>query len=63
MLSNIMSFKFVLESYVVECSMESFMHKIIEVNLSAFVYRLFHEDFSPISRTNYFSLISGANLV
>ena len=26
--------------------------KITEVNLSGFVYRLFHEDFSPIIRTN-----------
>ena len=26
--------------------------KITEVNLSAFVYRLFHEDFSPIVGTN-----------
>ena len=25
---------------------------ITEVNLSASVYRLFHEDFSPIARTN-----------
>ena len=28
------------------------IHKIIEVDLSAFVYRLFHEDFSPIAGTN-----------
>ena len=26
--------------------------KVTEVNLSVFVYRLFHEDFSPIVRTN-----------
>ena len=26
--------------------------KITEVNLSAFVYKLFHEDFSPIIETN-----------
>ena len=26
--------------------------KITEVNLSAFVYKLFHEDSSPIVRTN-----------
>ena len=31
---------------MVECSMESFM--ISEVKLSAFIYRLFHEDFSSI---------------
>ena len=28
------------------------LQKITEVNLSAFVYRLFHEDFSPILGTN-----------
>ena len=28
--------------------MKSFMHKITEVNLSAFAYRLFHEDFSSV---------------
>ena len=28
------------------------IHKIIEVDLSVFVYRLFHEDFSPIVGTN-----------
>ena len=27
--------------------------KITEVDLSAFVYRLFHEDFSPILGKNY----------
>ena len=27
--------------------------KITKVNLPVFVYRLFHEDFSPILRTNY----------
>ena len=44
----------VLESQVGECSMESFMHKkITEVDLSAFAYRLFHEDFSSIIRINY----------
>ena len=33
---------------MVECSMESFMHRDYEVNLFAFSYRLFHEDLSPI---------------
>ena len=50
-----MHFNFVLESHVGECAMESFMHKdyrITGVNLSAFVYRLLHEDFSPIFGTN-----------
>ena len=29
------------------------MHtKMTEVNLTAFIHRLFHEDFSPILRTN-----------
>ena len=37
---------------MVGCSMESFMHKISEVTLSAFVYRLFHEGFFPIIGTN-----------
>ena len=46
------TFNFVFESYVVECSIESFMHKDSEVNLSVFVYRLFHEDFSLIVGTN-----------
>ena len=32
--------------------------KITEVNLSVFVYRLFHEDFSPILGTNYRSFQS-----
>ena len=27
--------------------------KITEVNLSAFIYRLFHEDFSSLIRTKY----------
>ena len=26
--------------------------KITEIKLSAFIYKLFHEDFSPIVRTN-----------
>ena len=34
--------------------MESFKQKITEVNLSVIVYRLFHEDFSPIIGTNFF---------
>ena len=29
------------------------MHKITEVNLFVFIYRLFHEDFSPIIGTNF----------
>ena len=38
---------------MVECSVESFIHSdlgtvITEVKLFAFVYRLFHEDLSPI---------------
>ena len=32
--------------HMVECSMESCKHKRSHVNLSAFMYRLFHEDFS-----------------
>ena len=32
-----------------ECSMESLCTKISEVNLSAFINRQFHEDFSPSS--------------
>ena len=31
--------------------------KITEVNLSVFVYRLLHEDFSPIVGTNLFIFI------
>ena len=47
-------FRFTLESHMVECSMESFMHvvKNTEVNLSVIVYKLFHEDFSPVIGTN-----------
>ena len=42
----------ILESQVVECSMGCFFYtKILEVNLFAFAYRLFHEDFSPIDGT------------
>ena len=32
---------------MVECLMEALCIKIIEVNISVFVYRLFNEDFSP----------------
>ena len=35
---------------MVECSMES--TRISEGNLSAFIYRLFHENFSSVIRTN-----------
>ena len=31
---------------------ELYAQRLQEVNLSAFVYRLFHEDFSPIMGTN-----------
>ena len=38
---------------MVKCSMdpESFLHRVTEVNLSAFVYRLFHGDVSSIDGT------------
>ena len=38
---------------MVEFSMESVCTKITEVNLSAFVYRLFQEDFSSPIGTKY----------
>ena len=37
--------------------MGSFIQEILEVNLLAFAYRLFHEDFSPIYKANLRSLI------
>ena len=38
-----------MESQVAECSMGSFYtQEILEVDLFAFTYRLFHEDFSPV---------------
>ena len=40
------------QSHVVECSMESFMHKDFRGYLSTFIYRLFHEDFSSAVGTN-----------
>ena len=40
---------------MVECQWRALCTKITEVNLSEFVYRLFHEDFSPlIIRSAYF---------
>ena len=40
---------------MVECSMGELLYtKILEVNLFAFVYRLFHEDFSPVDRRKIF---------
>ena len=40
-----------------ECLPKSFIHteftKITEVNLSAFVHRLFRKDFSPLVRTTH----------
>ena len=39
---------------MVECSIESYIcTKTTEVNVSAFVYKLFHKDFSPIIGTNF----------
>ena len=38
----------ILESQVVDCLMCSFYTEILAVNLSAFSYRLFHEEFFPI---------------
>ena len=32
------------ESHVVEYTIKSFMHKDLEVNLPAFIYRVFHEN-------------------
>ena len=46
-------FNYVLESHVVECPMVSLRQKILEVNLSAFIYRLFHEDFSDNYRNKH----------
>ena len=43
---------------MVECSIESFMQKISEFNLSAFICRLFHEDFSTITRRNLHETVS-----
>ena len=46
----LIQFMCILESQVVECSMhgELLYTKILEVNLFALAYRLFHEDFSSI---------------
>ena len=34
---------------MVECSIRALRTEIVEVNLFEFVYRLFHEDFSPLN--------------
>ena len=39
---KILQFNYVLDSHVVECSMESFKTTISEVNFYAFIYRLFY---------------------
>ena len=36
-----------------EATNKKIYNKITEVNLSAFVYRLFHEDFSPLVGTSW----------
>ena len=38
-------------NHVVECSRRALCTETSEVNLSAFIYRLFHEDFSSIIGT------------
>ena len=45
-----------MKSQVVECSMGGLLYtEILEVNLFAFVYRLFHEDLSPIYEARKFT--------
>ena len=46
---DVIQFICILESQVVECSIGSFYTQILEVNLFAFAYRLFHRDFSPLN--------------
>ena len=46
LICKIVQLKFVLESHVVECSVET------EVNLSAFVYILLHDNFFAVVGTN-----------
>ena len=44
--------------YVQTIMIEIFFTKITEVNLFAFAYRLFHEDFSPIYGANILNFLS-----
>ena len=46
-------FKCFLDLHVVECSMETFMCKDFRINLSVFIYMLFHEDFSSTVGVKY----------